>query len=117
MELKREDLKIIVLFDNSGPWGVVIKHIPSGIVVESVAFRSFDVNEAKALKMLEAKIAKYNPPAPIFEVEKEFAVSWIRDNPHLFEMHFNKFFDDYAKDCVIRSEVRKGFILLHAKLR
>lgn len=51
------------------------------------------------------------------EIELEMMISWARDNPQLFETAFNKFFDDYAKDCVITSKARKGYIVLCAKLR
>lgn len=52
----------------------------------------------------------------IFEhIEKEFMISWAKENPNLFSDEFNKFFDDYpSTEYIHKSAARQGYITLIA---
>lgn len=49
------------------------------------------------------------------EVETEFMISWIKENPSLFSDKFNNFFLEYpASKWIHKSEAKKGYITLIA---
>lgn len=53
--------------------------------------------------------------AETVQVETEFMISWVKENPNLFSDKFNNFFVEYPiSDWEHRSDARKGYITLIA---
>ena len=48
--------------------------------------------------------------------ELEFSIEWAKDNPELFKVKYNKFFEDYPKEEFTHSSsARQGFLTLIAE--